>query len=195
MEELKAMVFDLDPDIVSLCESWTNEEHTASFLSLPGYDLVIRRDRSDTEHGVGGGLLLYVKSCLNVAENDAHIFKDFNQSCCVKLQLQGGSELSLVLVYRPHRLYRGDGIVKENNTKLCTLIRNVQRPSVIMGDFNFSEIDWNLMSSSSQSSEFVEVIQDCFYTQHVDFATREAPGTMPDLFLSSNPNQESKEQI
>jgi len=36
-----------------------------------------------------------------------------------------------------------------------------------MGDFNYGEIDWETMDASAEGGEFLEMVQDCFLTQHV----------------------------
>ena len=105
MDELKCLVADVMPDVVCICESWTNIEHTDTFLSINNYSLVCRRNRVDTTAGKGGGLLIYVKSDLRAEENLEPEFEKFNQCCCIKLPIRNGQKLELVLVYRPHRLY------------------------------------------------------------------------------------------
>ena len=84
-------------------------------------------------------------------------------------------------------VYRSSDSEKINNDKLCNILRSVEGPSVFIGDFNYSDIDWQHMSALKISSrEFLETTQDCFLTQHVDFATRVESMTMPDLVLSTD---------
>ena len=126
---------------------------------------------------------------IQVSENLNPVFKTFNQSCSVSLPLADGSRIALVLAYRPHNLYRTETTEKENNANLCTLLREVSRPSVFIGDFNYSDIDWERLSASRKcSSDFLETTQDCFLTQHVNFSTRIESNTRPDLVLSSEEN-------
>ena len=186
IEELKATVCDMQPDIIALCETWTNDDHTSAFLSIPGYSIICRHDRLDTTSGAGGGLLLYAKCELKIAEDVQTVFSSFNQCCSVKLPCAEGKEISLVLVYRPHRLYTDSVTVDTNNEKLCSVIRNAQRPCVILGDFNYSDIDWEVRIGDAHSRSFIDAIQDCFFVQHVNFPTRISSGTMPDLVLSSD---------
>ena len=56
MGELRAVVDMEKPDIIALTETWTNECISDAFLSLDGYDMVERRDRTDTAGGRGGGI-------------------------------------------------------------------------------------------------------------------------------------------
>ena len=188
MGELKVVVFDIKPDIIALCETWTHGEHTRAFLTIPDYNIICRHDRNDTSNGVGGGLLLYAKNGLALVEEQTNVISNFNQSCSVKIPLINGSSLSFVLVYRPHNLYTDEVTVLENNHRLCNLMKSVQKPNVIAGDFNFSDVNWITMQGEAHSQEFVSSVQDCFLTQHVDFPTRISSGTMPDLVFSSDAN-------
>lgn len=62
-----------------------------------------------------------------------------------------------------------------------------QQPSsyVIIGDLNYSNIDWQMMSSDSGSYAFLKSMQDNFLSQHINFSTHRS-GTQPDVVLSSN---------
>jgi hypothetical protein len=61
-----------------------------------------------------------------------------------------------------------------------------QRTSVIMGDFNYRDIDWESMETSGEGSKFIDLIQDCFLEQHVKKATR-GNNTL-DLVFSTEPS-------
>jgi hypothetical protein len=73
----------MDPDSISVTESWCNDQVTDAFLTLPGYELVqdLRKDRFDTDRGRGGGLLVYAKKelsiCVIPTDHD-----DANFQCC-----------------------------------------------------------------------------------------------------------------
>ena len=80
--ELCVVSNDLSPDIILITESWCNAEITNAFLDVPGYELKtdLRRDRSDTRLGVGGGLLVYGKPGVKILpDNDCS--HEFNQYC------------------------------------------------------------------------------------------------------------------
>ena len=96
-----------------------------------------------------------------------------------------------MLIYRPHHIYHNKLALheetKENNNQLCNIIRHLPKPCILIGDFNYSCIDWHTLSASAASSAFLDATQDSFYTQHVNFVTRHISGTTPDLILSSSP--------
>ena len=184
------MAYDIKPDFVFLNETWSNDEHSDAFLRIPGYEIICRKDRIDTANGIGGGLLLYMKIGLVCGEYVSSEMECFNQCCAVKISLSNCTELVLVLIYRPHNLYSNTNILDEetikNNSILCNLLVHLPKPSVIIGDLNYSCINWESLSCSTKSKSFFDTVQDCFYTQHVNFPTH-VSGTTPDLVLSSSP--------
>ena len=65
---------------------------------------------------------------------------------------------------------------------------SVKGPALFIGDFNFPGIDWNLMYSENEGERyFLNMLQDKFYTQHVDFPTHDK-GNILDLVVSSSSN-------
>ena len=61
IDELRAIVNVIEPDIVAITESWTNESIGNELLMIDGFEMVAREDRKDTEGGRGGGILVYAK--------------------------------------------------------------------------------------------------------------------------------------
>ena len=172
MDELRCVVYDRKPNFVCIVESWSNSTIPDVFLNLDGYNIICRRDREDTNEGVGGGLIIWAQSNLKVSEVCQPEFDDFNQCCSVRIHTAKVSSLNLVLVYRPHNIYRSVATVASNNEKLCDVLRAVKGQSIIIGDFNFSDIDWEMLSANNKySRDFLETTEDCFLTQHVDFST------------------------
>jgi ribonucleases P/MRP protein subunit RPP40 len=57
---------------------------------------------------------------------------------------------------------------------------------LIMGDFNFSDINWKQMSAGSIGNKFLNTINDSFLTQHIKFPTR--GDNILDLVISSDKN-------
>ena len=133
IDELRVLVYELNPDIICINETWTNSQHTNGYLSINGFTIVCRHDRKDTQAGAGGGLLIYVKENLCAPESFEPIYKQFNQCCGVKIALSNGRNLELVLVYRPHNLYDNVTNVVDNNERLCEIIENIPKPFVIVG--------------------------------------------------------------
>ena len=100
--------------------------------------------------------------------------------------MAGGRHLDLVLVYRPSKTYNAESDncdVKTNNERLANLFSKVQKPSVILGDFNCSDIDWS-NSTTTRSSFLLQATTDNGFQQHIEFPTHRS-GTTPDLVFSS----------
>ena len=166
---------DLDPDVICLVETWTNDSHTKAFLSIDGYEIVCRHDRTDTKKGIGGGLLIYCKDSIPASESYAASFNQFNQCCSVSISCDRKQPLELVLVYRPHNLY-DEKDVSQNNSLLCDVLHSVPTGSVIVGDFNCSDIDWSTLSAEA-SKQILDTVNDCFMVQHIDFPTQRSSST------------------
>ena len=156
IDELKATAFDLNPEIIAITESWTNETICNSFLGIPGYKLVTRKDRTDTANGRGGGILVYAKTkimCHEIATPPEIV-----QVTAMQIK---ASDLNLEL----YVVYRSPNSTAENNSRLNDLIRKIPRNSLIIGDFNYPSIDWELMSGNAQATEFLDAVGENFLTQ------------------------------
>jgi hypothetical protein len=99
--ELTALAEDTNPDIILLSETWCNDTIDNAVLTLPGYILVtdLRKDRSDTANGIGGGLLVYGKIGLEILTNDS-LVSEFNQHCSFRIMTRD-TPLNFVLATDP----------------------------------------------------------------------------------------------
>ena len=66
VSELEALTVDLKPDKILLCETWCNDNVNSAVLGIDRYELQqdLRRDRTDTTNGIGGGLIVYAREGL-----------------------------------------------------------------------------------------------------------------------------------
>ena len=186
IDELRCNVLDLKPDIICICETWTHADILNAYLNIDGYDIICRQDRKDTSKGVGGGLVIYVKSDLKASEVKNTFIDDFKQCCVISIKTENNRSINIALVYRPHNVY-DDSDIELNNEKLCEVFKNLPKPFIVVGDFNYSDIDWSNNTGSAKSRAFLATLSDLFISQHIDFPTH-VSGTMPDLVLSSNDN-------
>ena len=190
MDDLAALCYESKPDFVVINEVWSNGDFDDVFFKLPGFEIICRKDRVDTTEGIGGGLLIYTSLTVTgkVFEFCNEEIESFNQCLAIKIPLKGKSDVVLVLLYRPHHIYEDTIILPDetacNNSKLCRLLYSIPKPYVVIGDLNFSQIDWSTMSSDASCKDFVDAVQDNFLTQHIDFPTHMS-GTQPDVILSS----------
>ena len=68
---LRTYVYDLKPSLVCICEASTNNSISDAYLSLDGYNLVVRADGTDTKEGWCRGLLIFVKAGIMAARIDS----------------------------------------------------------------------------------------------------------------------------
>jgi hypothetical protein len=169
--ELQAINETESYDIIGISESWMNlKRHLIGEFNLPGYQL-FSKDRSMRNEAnsktKGGGVLLYVKDTLNAVQmyNDAnaHI-----ESIWIKIK-QKNKVLTLGIAYRaPSQLVEYDSMLYDQIRNAC----NTKDSVVLMGDFNFRNIDWRSQAFDGTSEQFMEVVQNCYLFQKVDKPTR-----------------------
>ncbi len=165
------------PDLILMTESWCNGNISDSFLSIDGYELQtdLRMDRIDTAQGRGGGLLVYARTGVVVTKMDNNV--TFTQYCCFKV-----CDVTFYLVYR------SPNATDENINKLIELVKTVEKDSVLIGDFNLPEVDWETGETTGRSRDLVEALDDQLLVQMVDFPTH-IKGNVLDLVLTNIPER------
>ena len=156
----------MDPDIILLTETWCNESVPDAALSMNKYVLEsdMRRDRTDTTNGIGGGLLVYAKPGLKILPHNKFNDNEFNQFCCFKIVTKG-TPLNIVLVYRPP----SSNI--QNTDQLCSILKNLDKNTILIGDINLPDINWIDGSSTTRGRRVLETILEEDLSQLVDFPT------------------------
>ncbi len=179
--ELCCVAHELDPDIILLTETWCNDNTPDTLLSVPGYEIVqdLRRDRSDTHHGMGGGLLVFTKPDIKILPLD--IGNNFNQYCSFNICNEQDS-WTIILVYRP------PSSSLENNIMLAELIKNAPTNTILLGDFNLPGIDWEHLTSDSRGRPILEACTQGGLEQLVTFPTH-IRGNVLDLVLTDVPEK------
>ncbi len=82
----------------------------------------------------------------------------------VDITTERNRKLTIGTVYRLPRLQAAD------DTALYEEINSItqNKETVIIGDFNCPNVDWNLMHGDQEGNRLVEMIQDAFLTQIVN---------------------------
>ena len=175
-DEFMTSIEILEPEIIGVTESWTNSSVLEGEISLKGYDL-FRVDReNDTS---GGGVLLYIHSSLNATQcNELNCIEAADTMWCL-VKLNNSDTLLLGICYRStssnsinnHRMF--------DQIRRCITVKGITH-LLIMGDFNFPEINWNEYSVEggpfSDQQVFFDLSQDLFLAQHVEKPTRHRAG-------------------
>ena len=179
IDELSATVVEINPDIILVTETWCNDRVSTPYLNINGYRIELRLDRSDTSNGIGGGIIVYIKSDLTILPNDQTEVK-FDQSLSCRIQQQNKDSPTDIYV-----IYRSPNSNESNDMELCRLVSNLESDSVLIGDFNYPRINWTNMTADKKSKLFLDTVQDKLLYQYVDFSTHIAGNTL-DLVLSNN---------
>lgn len=173
--DFEALVMQTSPDIIGITESWTHKDILDSEIALDGYNL-FRRDRTETR---GGGVLLYVRSDITAVVND-NITNELNSEsiwCSITTR-----ERQLII----GNCYNSPSASMEEQQNLHAAIREASKhQALIMGDFNHGSINWETLHSDRDDAPFLDLIGDCFMTQHVDKPTRGE--AILDLVITTEP--------
>ena len=122
----------------------------------------------------GRGLLLYINKELN--GNEVQMESNFEENLFVQIKLNNNDKLLIGIIYRSpsersieHNSRLRELLVEASNKGLTHIL--------IMGDFNYPDIDWvnyNSRGDKTDSPEykFVDTVQDCFLFQHINKPTR-----------------------
>ena len=70
IDELAATASEKKPDFILLTETWCNNTIDNALLTIPGYGIEIRKDRTDTAQGIGGGLIVYARQGWRLEEEE-----------------------------------------------------------------------------------------------------------------------------
>ena len=145
--------------------------------------------RQDRDSGnKGGGVLLYVKSKLKPQETSfTSPFKD--QVWC---KIAG---LHIGVCYRSTNY---SIVGPDNNDNLYQLLHEVSKDHyLLMGDFNFPDVNWHNHAvnedASSDRTDFFDCVNDCFLSQHVLQPTRS--NSILDLVLTREPHLVSNVEV
>ena len=147
-------------------------------LNIEGY-ILLRIDRIVSDKVRGGGVMLYIKSTLNatVREDLASIFAE-----CICCDVEIENENTLIEI-----CYRCPFSNKLSDESLFELTSRASFEKImLMGDFNFSELDWRTPETLDNLHPFLKCINDNFLIQHVDEPTRRK--NILDLVFTSEEN-------
>ncbi|MEW8547283.1 MAG: reverse transcriptase domain-containing protein, partial [Candidatus Thiodiazotropha sp.] len=183
--ELQNLVDTESPDIIALTEIFPKNylfPPEAVHRQIHGYDLYM------SEPDLGRGVCIYAKTILN--SSVLKCITEFSDQIWCKVKLSNLDNLIIGCIYRSPNGSR------QNLTSMIDLLKHIvdQKPShlLIMGDFNFKEIDWaqgeTTVGEEHIATLFLEAIRDTYLFQHVREATRYRSDNIPsvlDLILTN----------
>ena len=177
-KELEANIVSIQPDIIAITEVFPNNpevEVQKAELEIEGYDCLVSTG--------GRGVCIYTSKKLKaipVIELATEIYSD---SVWCEVRLRNSDKLLVGCIYR------SPSSTSDNNARLCQVVNSACTRWIshlmILGDFNYSEIDWDTWTSSGSvnhpSWKMLDCLQNNFLYQKVDFNTRFREGQKPSL--------------
>ena len=169
----------IKPDIIIVCETWCNAMVSSDILNIDGYNIDnnLRKDRTDTTNGAGGGIIVYSKIGLNILESN--LSSDFNQFSAFNIIQENGEDINIITTYRP------PSTNAENTQKLCDIVEQMNMNAILIGDINLPGIKWQNNTSDSKGRKFFETVINNNAVQLVDKPTHKAGETL-DLVITKN---------
>ena len=176
--ELEYLLSNKKVDIVALTELYPQNslfENLDSFYHLQDYDSFLGSTNQGREVGI------FVKT--ELCADSVLIETDFQESVWCSVNLRHNDSLLIGC------LYRSPNCFDDNCRKLYQIFDDVknmrQSHKLIMGDFNFRDINWSDMTTASNeqhnSTLFIESIRDSFLFQHVIKPTRIRENNEPSI--------------
>ena len=100
LDVLNILINDEKPHILCITETWLNPNISNAILNMPNYviDDELRKDRTDTARGIGGGLLAYYRN--DIVVQPKIVDNDFNQFCSFQVLNNNEEPLNIKLIYR-----------------------------------------------------------------------------------------------
>ena len=176
MDELRERVKGCN--LVGIMESWATNNISDAELHIEGMTMF----RSDRKSGIGGGVILYVDESLNASLCHPVMNSEFDDSVWCIVNTAAKEKILFGVCYRSTA---SNDVNNENLLQLLDKVANIKGIShiLLMGDFNYPEIDYTTATSSSSdrshASRFLKKTQDNFLVQNVFEPTRYRPNCNP----------------
>jgi len=157
-------------DMIGITETWANEQINDAEYHIPGFNM-FRADRMETK---GGGLILYVNDRLEASLSTVPRVNTFKESIWCNITLDS-RKLLIGLIYRsPLSNTANDDLLLKTLEE--TIVQGDARHVLIIGDFNYPEIDYEneIVSAGERASStrFFNKTQELCLIQHVTEPTR-----------------------
>lgn len=177
IDDLRARITEKPPDIIAITEVYPKNvtyEVQQPELNIPGYSSFFNTID-------GRGVAIYTAEWLSATITDFGI--PFSDSIWVKVKLKGNDMLLLGCIYR------SPNSIRDNTEKLNILLKRAITTKcshfIVLGDFNYPEINWDTFTCnkdlSHPVSQFLETLRECDLKQQVNEPTHYRPETSPNI--------------
>ena len=176
-EEFKIRINEIKPHIIGLTETLPkNQKYSFSLkkeCSLPNYD-VFTNDKEKR------GVALYLHKTLQAQECPILNKSDFEESVWCKFKSAYDQQVLVGC------LYKSPNTTEENVDRLFNLLKNHNELSsfdkvLILGDFNYPNIQWDGTWTGPHDNKFIECLRDAFLLQKVTKPTRNRENQKPSI--------------
>ena len=178
IDELRiSMAHDKCPDIFGMCETFLTASISDDQIAIDDFD-ILRKDRSDTQNKVGGGVILYTRKSINCRRR--HEIETSNiETLWAEITLPNAKPFLICTAYRPPCTNSEWIDLFEEELSIA---QTTDLEIILMGDFNF-DFGINLNKKWHNLIELFDL------TQFVSKPTRvtESSSTIIDHIYSTNP--------
>ena len=193
-DELELLIEQCNPDVIMITEVIPKAQMLPiliPMISIPGYELQLNFDPSYPRLGASGkrGVAVFTKGSLKSHEI-TFPRENFSEQSWIEVGLANGENIILGCIYRsPSSLVHNSESLR---SLLKTAVLSKPRHFLVVGDFNYPNIDWEIGLSQDpethSSHSFLETCRDLFLHQYVTQPTRyreEEKANILDLVLST----------
>jgi len=174
LSKFQGFVYSSDYSIVCITETWLTSEIFDNEILPNGYS-IYRKDRDSR----GGGVLLAIKN--NITGSQMPSPSDLE---IVTVLVSTQNPLIICAIYIPPN--SDDTYHEQLCNYLTDLVNSNTKPIILLGDFNFPDINWTTLSgSSARSNKFCDLLFQLNITQIIDKPTHNL-GNILDLVITNN---------
>ena len=169
IDDIRQLVYDTQPLMVVLTETWFDGSHPRGTLHINGYNS-IRRDRNESfkqkyQKSGGGGIALIYRSDLKVTQITNETDLDMDEAAWFRFKIKSDNYI-LGILYRPEYvdiLGGNPGQLERGLSRAAQLSSRV----LLAGDFNI-----NLLEDTTTSRRLVEICESFGLRQQINVPTR-----------------------
>ena len=174
MPELEARIQHENPHLIAITEYKPKNARfiiTDPELKINGYQTL----RTPAEKN-GRGCLVYIRNDLEA--NPTEMKTNYEDAIILEIRLTGHDKLMVGCIYR------SPNSSEAKNSALLDLLKELEQANhthkLIVGDFNFPQIDWRLLQidrirDADVAEKFLDTVMENYWHQHIDL--QEPEGT------------------
>ena len=183
LDNLQLLLTAAEYDVIFVTETWLREDIPDALLVQGSNYSVHRCDRI----GLGGGVAVFIKSSLKAVPVTLPEIAEGAEFVCLDVFLGGGIGFRFLAVYFPPAATT-NRLATDNLCSVLDCAARTNKAIVVVGDFNFPKIDWEIPVSygNACTDDFLDCCNRNNLKQIVKNPTRD--GNILDIVLCSEPS-------